>query len=185
MIHIKTLIVAAVIALSSCLAASAKTTQLTFRLKDGRTVVLDLTATGTGENKKMPVMTFTPTAVQITLPPKEATEPGETTTPAVYTFEVEDLQAMDPIEAGTTAINDIIAEGNSIVIAPLGGDLVRITGDKSVNAEAVKVYDMAGREQNVEVTADNDSSLTVSLAQLRAGVYIVNISSHSLKITKR
>ena len=184
MIHIKTVIVAAVIALGSCLGASAKTTQLTFKLSGGRTIVVDLTATGTGENKQLPLMTFTPSTVQIVLPPKEATEPGETTVPAVYTFEIEDLYHAS-VETGTTAINDIIAEGNSIVIAPLGGDLVRITGDKSVNAEAVKVYDMAGREQIVEVTADNDSSLTVSLAQLRAGVYIVNISSHSLKITKR
>lgn len=130
-------------------------------------------------------MTFTPTTVQVVLPPKETSEPGVTTPPAVYTFEVEELQSMEPIEAGTSAINDIIASENAIVITPLGGDLVRVTGKDSLTPDSVKVYDMAGREHKVEIVSDGDSSLTLSLAQLQTGIYIVNISSHSLKITKR
>lgn len=185
MIHIRPLIVAAVVALGSCLSASAKTTQLTIRLKDGRSIVLDLTASGSGENKRMPVMTFTPTTVKVTLPPKDTAEPSVTPTPAVYTFDVEDLQSMEPIEAGTSAITDILASDNAIAIAPLGGDLVRVNGNGQLSPEAVKVYDMAGREHSVDITADGGNSLTLSLAQLQPGVYIVNISSYSLKITKR
>lgn len=131
-------------------------------------------------------MTFTPTTVKVVLPPKESSEPGVSTPQSVYTFEVEDLKYMEPIEAGTTtAINDILASENAIVITPIGGDLVRVTGKESLTHENVKVYDMAGREQNIEVTADSETSLTISLARLQSGAYIVNISSHSLKITKR
>lgn len=185
MIHIKPLIVAAAIAFGSCLQASAKTTQLTIRLKDGRSIVLDLTATGNDENKQMPVMTFTPTTVQVVLPAKESSEPDVTAIPAVYTFEIKDLQSMEPIEAGTSAITDILSTDNSLIIAPIGGDLVRVTGNSSLKAEAIKVYDIAGREHSVDIISDGSTSLTLSLAQLQPGVYIVNISSHSLKITKR
>ena len=186
MIKLKPLIIATALSLCACLQASAKTTQLTIKLKDGRSVVLDLTASGSGDQKQLPVMTFTPTALKVVLPPKETAEPGVVTTPAEYTFEVEELKAMEPIEAGTTtAIEDILASDNAILIAPLGGDLVRVTGSEVIKADDVRVFDISGRQCDVEIAAESAGALTISLAPLQTGVYIVNISSYSLKITKR
>lgn len=186
MIKLKPLIIAAALSMCACLPASARTTQLTIKLKDGRSVVLDLTASGSGDEKQLPVMTFTPTTLKVVLPPKETSEPGSVTTPAVYTFEVEELQAMEPIEAGTTtAIDDILASDNAILIAPIGGDLVRVTGSEAIKAADVRVFDISGRQCDVEIVDENAGALTISLAPLQAGVYVVNISSYSLKITKR
>lgn len=187
MIKFKTLIVAAVVVLGSCLATSAKTTQLTINMKDGRSIVLDLTAGGTEDQKQLPVMTFTPTSVQVVLPPKESSDPGEPQKPAVYTFAVEDLQAMEPIKTDSdlSSITDILASGSTILIAPLGGDLVRVAGNEDLKAKDVKVYDINGRLQNVDITSEAPGEFIVSLANLGQGVYIVNISSHSLKIIKR
>ena len=71
MIKFKPLIIAAALSVCTCLPASAKTTQLTIKFKDGRSVVLDLTASDNGDEKLLPVMTFTPTALKVKLPPKE------------------------------------------------------------------------------------------------------------------
>ncbi len=109
-----------------------------------------------------------------------------TAPPSVYTFEVEDLQDMAPIETNSTsAIADIIASGNAIVIAPLGGDLVKVTGSESLKSSDVRVFDLNGRQCGADVTDESVGSITLSLASLQPGIYIVNISSHSLKITKR
>lgn len=188
MIKFKPLIVAAVVVLGSCLSTSAKTTQLTINMKDGRTIVLDLTAGGTEDEKLLPVMTFTPTSVKVVLPPKESSEPGETPAPVTYTFEVEDLQTMEPIKTDSelsSSISDILASGSTVLIAPLGGDLVRVAGNENLKADDVKVYDINGRRQSVDLTPEGPGAFIVSLANLHQGVYIVNISSHSLKIIKR
>ena len=186
MIKLKPLIIAAALSMCACLPASAKTTQLTIKLRDGRSVVLDLTASGSGDERQLPVMTFTPTSLKVVLPPKETSDPGVVTTPAVYTFEVEELHAMEPIEAGTTtAIDEILASDNAIVIAPLGGDLVRVTGSEAIKADDVRVFDLSGRQCDVEIADESVGAFTISLAPLQTGVYIVNISSYSLKITKR
>lgn len=187
MIKFKPLIVAAVVVLGSCLSTSAKTTQLTINMKDGRCIVLDLTAGGTENEKLLPVMTFTPTSVQVVLPPKESSEPGGTPTPVTYTFEIEDLQTMEPIKTDSelSSISDILASGSTVLIAPIGGDLVRVAGNENLKADDVKVYDINGRRQSVDLTPEGPGTFIVSLANLSHGVYIVNISSHSLKIIKR
>ncbi|MDE5988316.1 MAG: T9SS type A sorting domain-containing protein [Duncaniella sp.] len=188
MIKFKALIVAAVVVFGSCLSTSAKTTQLTINMKDGRSIVLDLTAGGGTENEKLlPVMTFTPTSVQVVLPPKESSEPGGTPTPVTYTFEIEDLQTMEPIKTDSelSSITDILASGSTVLIAPIGGDLVRVAGNENLKAGDVKVYDINGRRQSVDLTPEGPGAFIVSLANLHQGVYIVNISSHSLKIIKR
>ena len=186
MIKFKPLIIAAALSVCTCLPASAKTTQLTIKFKDGRSAVLDLTASDNGDEKLLPVMTFTPTALKVKLQPKETGEPGVTAPPSVYTFEVEDLQDMVPIETNSTsAIADIIASGNAIVIAPLGGDLVNVTVSESLKSSDVRVFDLNGRQSGADVTDESVGSITLSLASLQPGIYIVNISSHSLKITKR
>lgn len=187
MIKFKPLIVAAVVVLGSCLSTSAKTTQLTINMKDGRSIVLDLTAGGTENEKLLPVMTFTPTSVQVVLPPKESSEPGGTPTPVTYTFEIEDLQTMEPIKTDSelSSITDILASGSTVLIAPIGGDLVRVAGNENLKADDVKVYDINGRRQSVDLMPEGPGTFIVSLANLSHGVYIVNISSHSLKIIKR
>lgn len=187
MIKFKPLIVAAVVVLGSSLSISAKTTQLTINMKDGRSIVLDLTAGGTENEKLLPVMTFTPTSVQVVLPPKESSEPGGTPTPVTYTFEIEDLQTMEPIKTDSelSSITDILASGSTVLIAPIGGDLVRVAGNENLKADDVKVYDINGRRQSVDLAPEGPGTFIVSLANLHQGVYIVNISSHSLKIIKR
>lgn len=174
---IKTLVAAFVIAISSCLTAHAITTQLRISFKDGRTLVIDLTAT---DDEVLPKMTFTPRTVIFEIPPVSADEK-----PTTYVCEVEDLQAMKPIEVSTemSSINDIFAADN-VVITPVSNNEVRISGTDVADADAVRVYDMNGRMMRAEVVADGDA-LKLSLADLPSGVYIVNISSTSLKVTKR
>lgn len=185
MIKIRLLVLVAIVLIGGCLTASAKTTQLTLKLKDGRSIVLDLSASGEGENKKLPVMTFTPTTMKVELPPKEATEPGEIVAPTVYTFEVEDLQAMEPIETDASGIMEIITKEKAIAITPMGGDMVKVTSSKPITGDDVRIYDMAGRGQMVDVVSQGEYELTISLSQLVGGVYIIQVSNYSIKVTKR
>lgn len=180
---IKYLFIASALTLGSMwLPANAKTTQLTIALKDGKTVVLDLTAGGTDDARQLPVMTFTPTSVKVVLPPKPSTEPGgEPVSGSTYEFEVSDLASMETSD-DASSINDISAPSADLNITYRGGDLILISGN--VNIADIMVYDITGKRQNIEIGSEADG-VTVSLASLNNGIYILHTGVTSIKIAKK
>ncbi len=170
--------------------ANLITKSLRITLRDGRTLLLDLDEGQKDGETVLPVMSFTPTTVKIELPPRTDPEnPSVTIEPVSYTFEVEDLKGMAPI--GTEQKEDMsgiaatVAGQADIVLSLAARDEVVISGREDIDASDVALYNMAGTRLNAEVTAAGQGRLSLSLAGLPAGVYIVKIQSATLKVTKR
>lgn len=177
---------------SGTMLADLITKSLRITLRDGRTLVLDLSeGQKDGEAEPvLPVMSFTPTTMKIDLPARTDPEnPEVKVEPVSYTFEVEDLKGMAPI--GTEQVEDMsgiattLAPKDDIVIALTGRDEVTVSGREGIEPTDVRLYDMAGTAVAADVTAAGEGRLTLSLASLPAGVYIVKIKSATLKVTKR
>ncbi|MDE6371033.1 MAG: T9SS type A sorting domain-containing protein [Duncaniella sp.] len=189
---IRALCLALTLITSGTMLADLITKSLRITLRDGRTLVLDLSA-GQKEGEAeavLPMMTFTPTAMKIELPARTDPEnPTVTVEPVSYTFEVEDLKGMAPI--GTEQVEDMsgiaatLAPQDDIVISLAGRDEVVISGREGIEPTDVRLYDMGGTSLAADVTAAGEGRLTLSLASLPAGVYIVKIQSATLKVTKR
>ncbi len=168
-----------------CQPTNAKTTQLTIALKDGSTVILDLTAGGNEDDRQLPVMYLTPTSVKVTLPPKTATEPGGAATAAkTYEFEVENLSSMETVDPQSSSINSIERASGDLEVTYRGGNLIHLSGKAEITPNNVKVYDITGKLQEVEITEDGDG-VTISLANLPTGVYVLNSGLTSIKIAKK
>lgn len=165
------------------------TKSLRIRLRDGKTLTLDLSEGQEDGRVVLPVMTFTPTSMKIELPPKTNPEaPEEIIAPATYTFEVEDLKGMEPIgveQELKSGIAQTFAPADNLNLAFTGPDEVTVSGRKDLSASQVALYDLSGRSLPAVVNDSAEGRLVISLASLQPGVYIIKIDSATLKVTKR
>lgn len=176
--RLKALMVATVIALFGSMTANAAVNQMRLTYADGHTLLIDLAT----QSSQLPKITFTPTALTIHVPSKVEGQP-ETT----FECSVENLGAEMPIEflEEQTGLADVKAGNDNLVITPIDANTLLVKGADVLTPADVKVYDMAGHSVAADITATADGEITVSIAPLSTGVYLINASRTTLKVTKR
>lgn len=187
---IRALFLVAALAVASTSMAEMITKSLCIKLRNGQTLTLDLSRGEKDGQAVLPLMTFTPTTMKIDLPPRvDPEKPQETIAPASYTFEVEELKSMEPIgtvQEYKSGIRSVAAESSDIALAFTGTDQVTLTGSADkLDASSVELFDMAGRSFPADVTVEAPGRLTLSLAKLEPGVYVIKVQKITLKVTKR
>lgn len=85
------------------------------------------------------------------------------------------------IGAETTTVKNLMSEGEIAVWPTRTSSSVNITGAKQ--ATTVSVHSLNGAPV-CSTQADSDGSATVDLSSSNAGVYIITVGSHSVKIVK-
>lgn len=169
---IKRILTTAIIAVASlgCYAASPNHICLTFI--DGSTAYLDMRADISEQNGTVFALSGNTLKIKVS---------SSSTAEESYAYEVEQLRNISFVELESSGIANIANE-NAPVILLQGDGLITVKGVTSINS--VNVYDIAGRMMSVEKTTDG-ASVSVSLASLPTGVYIVSCSGSTLKVSKK
>lgn len=97
-----------------------------------------------------------------------------------HTREIGDIDRL-MIGAATSGINDIVDNGNIAVWPTTVTESVNIAG--ATAGATVTVADINGRTFTSEL--DSDGRATINVASMPAGILIVNVDNHTVKIIKK
>lgn len=177
MFHIKKFITAlALTSIGSTMWAAEDSLYLTFKYTDGSVTQIEIPFPEQSA-ATFPTMKFTEKTMEISIPSEKEGEG-----PKIHTIGIADLEN-STFDSTTSSIENAVLN-NSTVFSLIGDNSLRIVSTDDIQAADVRVYDVAGRSQNVALEIDGNSA-TVSLNGLNTGIYIVNYKNNSIKVTKR
>lgn len=170
---LKPLFAGVVMALCGSLHAE-KLTYLTLYFNEGATAYVNVTGATPGAEGKA-YMKIGPESLIVTVPKSDTQE-------ETYTYEATDLNyfTFERHDFPLSSLSGLTASGQARITA-LGGGRILVSGE---GATETGVYDLNGRRLSVSVS-EGDGTLTFSLADLPAGVYIIACPTAQLKITKK
>ncbi len=168
---LKPLFVGVVMALCGSLHAETLT-YLTLYFNQGATAYVNVTgATPEAEGKAF--MKIGPETLTVTVPKSDNQED-------TYTYEATDLNYFTFEEHDFSSLDEVTATSKARITTVGGGEIV-VSGE---GCAETGVYDLNGHRLSVPMVK-GDASLTLSLADLPAGVYIISCPTAQLKITKK
>ncbi len=178
MFHIKKFILALALAsIGTTMWAAEDSLYLTFKYTDGSVTQIEIPFPEQSA-VAFPTMKFTEKTMEISIPSEKEGEE-----PKIHTIGIAELEN-STFDSTTSSIENAVLN-NSTVFSLIGDNSLRIVStDDNIQAADVRVYDVAGRSQNVALEIDGNSA-TVSLNGLNTGIYIVNYKNNSIKVTKR
>ncbi len=168
---LKPLFVGTALSLSAALHAEMLT-YLTLYFNEGATAYINVTGS-TIDRVGQSYMKIGPEALTVTV--LKYDDPDEN-----YTYEATDLNYFTFEQHDSSALSELTTDAKTRIMA-VGNGLIEVVG---ADCAATAVYDLSGRRLNV-TTVKGESSLTISLAGLPAGVYIIACPTAQLKVTKK
>ncbi|MCM1522018.1 MAG: T9SS type A sorting domain-containing protein [Muribaculaceae bacterium] len=176
---IRTLIIGASVAMAGLSSTAAVTMHLRIHMTGGSTALINVgektfstdQAIKNPEGEECPEVVFEGSKLIVTVPKTDSE-------PSTYTYEANDVESFDIVKYDQTVGIDGVVVKNAGAITAIGGGVFAVAGTEA------RVYDLNGRQMPVEATA-TDAGLTVSLASLQPGVYVIATESATLKVTKQ
>lgn len=118
------------------------------------------------------------------MPPVEIdfTTTGLTGNTSTSTIKYDDY-SVSAVNSTTLGVNDVISTKFNVYPNP-ASDIITITNNESIGIEKVSIIDINGRVVKIQSFA-NESEIQVNISDLKAGVYIFNVSTKEGTATKK